>query len=78
MDHNLWTISDGPKDMVCFRISFTEPTTSKNRFGFEKTEEPTELEPFILHEPSPGSFIQLIPNFYSEDEEYSIFRKLLK
>ena len=51
---------------------------SKNRFGFEKDEDPIELKPFIIHEPSPGSFIQLIPNFYSEEEEYSLFRKLIR
>lgn len=59
-------------------FKFKEPEKNKIKFGFESEKEVKELAPMEKHELSPGSFIQYIPHFYSDEEEYIIFRKLMR
>ena len=40
-----------------------QENNSGRKFGFESSDAPNELDPFIEHEISPGSTIQIIPNF---------------
>ena len=52
--------------------------TFRAKFGFEREKEVVELGPYKRHELSPGAYCLYVPNFYSDETEHSIFKKLME